>query len=392
MAVTPTTNLAQAQQDAAKARQLNLQARAAVLLNSVEMVQQIFSASFDPTTQNIVNVVPRNVGLVKGFIVKVTGTLTSGHVGTATRTGLGAMNLLQNITFQDLNNNTRHNSPGWHFGLVNSARMGFGYGGAYAPNLPVAYGNNWTVQSAPASIAIDTDAAVSYYYYVPLAYSADDLSGGIYAGVVNSTMNLQLTINKNVIVNAGDAVGAVYSGNNAAGGWKTGANCTITVYQVFLDQLPEINGQPILPPLDLQTIYGLQQTTLTGAVVGQDFPIPYANFRNFMSTVAIFDNGGTFNSGSDVNYFSLQAANTTNIFKFDPNTAALLARYTFMADPPPAVYYFDHRRSPINTNQFGNMNLNLNASTVNANAAVLAGWEMLYNVNQITGAGSLAAS
>lgn len=380
-------------QQAARARQMNLAARGAVLSNSVEMIQQIFSNSYDPTTQTVVNVQPRNVGLIKGFIVKVNASLTTGATGTANRTGMGAMNLLSNIMFQDLNNLTRINTPGWHIGLLNSARMGFGYGGAYAPNLPNGIGNNWTVQSGPSTIAVSTAQALTYYYYVPLAYSADDLSGAIFANVINSQMNLQLTINSNPIINTGDPLNAVYSGNNATTGWTAGNAVTITVYQVFLDQLPQgKNGQYILPPIDLATIYGLQQTALTGLSAGQDFPLPYANFRNFLSTFAIYDNAGTYNVGSDINNFALQAANTTNFWKVDPYTAALMARYTFMADPPPGVYYFDHRRHPVNTTQFGNTQLVVNPISVGGSTAqVLMATEALYAAQQITQAASLAA-
>ena len=386
----------QAAQQAAAARQANLQARALVLQNSLEEIQQIYTMSFNPTSQNILNIQPRNVGLIKGFLIKVTGTLLTGGTGTATRTGYGAMNLLNNITFIDQNNQTRTNTTGYLLGLMNSARLGFGYGGAYAPNLPVAYGNNWSVQTAPATIATTTTAAVSYYYYLPLAYSNTDLSGSIYAGVVTSTLNLQLTVNQNPIINTGDPLNAVYSGNNATGGWNTGNSCTITVYQVFLDQLPRIQTnqglQVVLPPQDLQTIYALQYTSQTGLTVGQDFGIPYANFRNFLSTIAIYDNAGVYNTGSDLNYFSLQAANTQNVWKFDPNTAALFARNIFMADPPPGTYYFDSRSSPINTQVFGNMLLNVNPSAVTTAANIIVGWEMLYSVNQIVNASSLPSS
>lgn len=387
---------AQAANQAAQARQANLQARAIVLQNSLEEIQQIYSSSFAPSAQNILNIQPRNVGLIKGFLIKVTGTLLTGGTGTATRTGFGAANLLSNITFTDQNNYQRTNTTGYHLAFMNSARLGFGYGGAYSPNLPIAYGNNWSVQVAPATIATTTTAAVSYYYYLPLAYSNTDLSGSVYAGVVTSTMNLQLTVNQNPIINTGDPLNAVYSGNNATGGWNTGNSCTVTVFQVFLDQLPRItnNGQTqvILPPQDLQTVYALQYTSQTALTVGQDFGIPYANFRNFLSTIAIYDNAGTFNTGSDINYFSLQAANTQNVWKFDPNTAALFARNIFMADPPPGVYYFDSRSSPINTQVFGNMLLNINPSAVTTGANVIVGWEMLYSVNQIVNASSLPTS
>lgn len=387
-----TTPAPTPQQAAAKARQANLAARAAVLLNSTQMVQRLFSTSLNPTAQNVLNIAPRNVGLITGFIIHVQASFTTGNTGIATRTQFGPANLLSRIMFQDVNNYTRTNTTGYHLSMLNSARLGFGYGGAYNPNLPINYGNNFPVMVTPATIPISTtDSTTSYYYYLPLAYSADDLSGAIYAGVINATMNLQLTINQNPVINAGDPLNAVFSGNNAAnGGWAAGNSCTVTVYQVYLDQLPEVNGVPVLPPLDLATVYAAQYQALPGLVVGQDFPIPYANFRNFLSTFLIYDNAGVFNVGTDVNYVALQAANTTFTLNADPITTALLARPTFMADPPNGVYYLDTRRSPINTQQFGNFQAVVNPSAVTAGASVIACWEMLYNVNQITGAGSLA--
>lgn len=384
-------------QQAAAARQQNLQLRAIVLANAVEMNQQIFSRNFDPTvTQNVI-VNPQNVGLIKGFLVHVTGTVTSAASGTVARTGFGAMNLLTNITFQDLSNNTRINTSGRHLSMLNSARMGFGYGGAYSPNLPNGMGGNtWPVMVAPSTFGTSTDQAVSYYYYVPLAYSADDLTGAIYAAVTSGNMQLQMTINPTPMIASGDPLNAVYTGN--AGTWKTGANVNITVYQIFLDQIPQqqVNGQliPVLPPQDMQTIYMIQETALTGVAVGQDFPLPYANYRNFLSTFITYDNGGVFNSGSDINNIALRSANFTNLFKVDATTQDLFARYTFMGDPPPGVYYLDHRRQPINTIQWGNMQTFINtssAATTNNGTIVLMGTEAFANVNQIVGAASLAA-
>ncbi len=370
---------------------INMQARMAVLANAVEMTQQITSQSVDPAAQSIINVAPRNVGLIKGFIVEVNGTLrnTGGGAG-ATITPFGAANVLSNIQFQDLNNQVRINTPGWHVAMLNSAKQGFGFGGAYAPNLPIGYGNNWTVQSLAGTLADATDAAVRMIYYVPLAYAADDLRGSIYAGVVNATMNLQLTINTAPFTAAGDPTGKVYAG--AAGGWKAATTVTVTVYQVYLDQLPrDTNGNVIVPPLDLNTIYELKQTTITGMTVGNDFPYAYANYRDFLSTFAVYDNAGVLNVGSDVNYWSLVSANFTQLFKITPEIAALNARQTFMADPPRGTYYFDHRRRPINTIQFGNMELNLNASAVTAGASLLVATEAFAEIQTLSGGASLSA-
>lgn len=376
---------------AVNAAVLNAQQRAAVLANAVQMKQIIYSGSVIPAQQNVLNIAPRNVGLIKGFIVEVSGTVTtSADVGGATRTGLGSANIVKQFQYNDLNNYVRINVPGWYIAILNSARQGWGYGGVYANNLPIGYGNNWNVDAGPATIAASTDAAVKMTYYVPLAYSGDDLRGAIYSAVVNATQNLQITINPNPIVgNATDPVGALYqSALGTAGNWKANTPVTVTVYQVYLDQLPIINGGPVLPMMDLNTVYELKQTTLTGVPANQDFPIPYANFRDFLSTTVIFDNAGTFNSGSDVNYWSLTSANFTNLFKVGPNIAALEARQTFMADPPPGIYYFSHRDRPINTISFGNMELNLNASTANAGASVLVGFEAFAQVNQLMGSAS----
>lgn len=370
--------------------QINMQARMTVLANAVEMTQQIASLSVDPSQQNIINIPPRNVGLIKGFIVEVNGTFNNPGGGTANRTELGAYNVLSNVQFQDLNNQVRINTPGWHIGLLNCAKQGFGYGGAYSPNLPANFGNNWTVQSLASTVGTGADAAVRVMYYVPLAYAADDLRGSIYAGVVNATMNLQLTINTTPGVAAGDATNAVWT--DEAVTWKAGTQVTVTVYQVYLDQLPaDGKGGKVLPFLDLNTIYELKQTTLTGMNVGNDYPYPYANYRDFLSTIAVYDNGGTLNVGSDINYWSLVSANFTQLFKITPEIAALQARQTFMADPPKGVYYFDHRRRPINTIQFGNMELNLNASVVNANAALLVATEAFAEIQQLIGGASLSA-
>ena len=151
------------------------------------------------------------------------------------------------------------------------------------------------------------------------------------------------------------------------------------------------NGGPILPMMDLNTIYDLKFTTQTGLAAGQDFPIPYANYRQFLSTTPIFNNGGEFNSGSDVNYWALQAANNTQLKRVSADIAALEARQTFMADPPPGVYYFDHRDKPIDTISFGNMELVLNASEINTGAQVVVGYESFQTPQATAIAGSLPA-
>jgi hypothetical protein len=381
--------------------QANAQARALILATSVDMWQQIFAQAFTPANQSIVNVPIVNVGLIKGFLIKVQGTIHNGDGALAlTRTELGASNVLSAVVFTDLTNTIRIQTTGWHLGLINSAKQPLVFGGAYTPNVPVDYGNNWTVQSAPATIAFGADGVIQFYYYVPLAYSPTDLTGAMFASAINAQASLQLTINTTPCVAAGvDATLAMYSGT-AAGVWKAGTTVTITVWQNYLDQLPRYQTQPanaaygpyIMPQIDLSNIYMLNNTAFSGLVVGQNFNIPYANYRTFLSTCVIYDNAGVLNVGSDINYFALLASNTTQIFNYGPNEAALFARTTFMADPPKGVYYFSHRNAPIQTLNFGNMNLVVNPSAVTAGAGLLVAWESIANVSQVQFAGALPNS
>lgn len=370
-------------------QQVNQLQRNAVIANAIKMKQQIFSATVDPASQNVLNIAPRNVGLLLGFIVEVSGNVTNGATDAADRTIFGNANMVSQFRFDDLNNYTRIQVPGWYMAILNSARQGYGYGGVYGNNIPMDYAVNYNVYAGAAQIAALGTDDLRMQYYIPIAYSSTDLRGAIYAAVVNATMSLQVTINQTPFVGATNPLNAVYSGN-ANGGWTD--NVTVTVYQVYLDQLPRDpkSGAPVLPIMDLNTVYDLKQTTFQGVTADQDFPMAYSNYRSFLSTYAVYDNGGSFNDGSDVNYFSLSSANFTNIWRVTPEIAALDARMTFMSDVPSGTYFFESRDIPINTINFGNMELNLNASTVNASARVLVGYESFALVNQLVGASSLA--
>jgi hypothetical protein len=372
---------------------LNSQYRSIIVGNSVRMTQPIYGNSVNPNNQPTINIPLNNVGLLLGLLVEVSGNVTNAITNTATRTNFGSSNILQNITFTDLNNIQRINTTGYMLAMLNSARQGFGFGGAYAPNLPMNYGNNWAPFAGPATIAPSATGDVRHTYWVPIAYSLGDLRGAIYAAVLNATMNLQLTIASSAqvgVATGADALNAIYIGNDNIA-WT--GNVTVNVTQVYLDQLPTNNQRvPLLPFQDLNTIYDIKYAPQSGMAVNQDFLIPYANQRQFLSTFAVVDNGGTYNVGSDVNWMTIQAANMTQITKVSPNIAALMARQTFMADPPPGVYYFDHRDRPIDTITYGNQALVFNMATVNANAQIIVGYEAFTMVNQLPLASSLPST
>lgn len=373
---------------------MNSAARLLVNRKAIQMRQQIMSTTFtNPGSNTTLTIQPRYVGLIKRFFVECLFTITNTSAHLLSLTNLNVSNFLSNITLTDLSNLQRINTPGWHVHLIQSVKNKAPYGAAATTDSPVKFGNNFSVISAPATIAATSgQTGVGYMIYeIPCAYTDDDLRGAIYAGVVNATMQLQLTINPTPVGDsATDQLSQIYNGPTATG---TLGQCTVNVYQEYMDQLPQGPGGPALPLLDMSTIYELKQTSLTGITTAQDFPIAYANFRDFLSTIAIYDNGGTYNTGSDVTYWALQSANFTNVFKESARMAALDVRKMMFDDMPPGTYYFDHRRKPISTVQYGNMNLVLNPSgTVNAGAQILVAWEDFGLINAVTGAGSLAAS
>lgn len=377
----------------------NDNAQRTVLALARPMVQQFGIMPGVPTTANgalgqTFTQVLQNVGLNTKITIEVSGTIAAAAAETLRATNFGITNILSNIQLTDLSNYQRVNTYGQHIYLLNSLRRQQPWGSAYMTDSPVNMGSTWLINNAPAAVVGAGEIPFRIFYEIPLAYHDFDLRGAIYAQVTSAQWRLQVTVNPNAVVGSGatDTLFNCYQ-SSTAGDVGSLKISSIQVYQHYLDQIPPgPNGMPVLPLLSLAWNYLILNAPQTGILQANDFPVPYANFRTFMSTIAVFDNGGTFNKGSDVNYVGLQVANQTFLEKLDPFMATLRARMLFGDDPPPGVYVFDHRRWPIVTNQFGNTQFVINASQVNANASLQMYYEMLSLQAQAINAGSLAAS
>lgn len=380
----------------ASPQQMNALARSLITGRAIKMTQNIYSNTVNPQTQQQVQIPFRNVGMVLGFWVDLQIAMAANGAGnTYTLTPFGPANVLSQIVMTDLNNNVRIQTTGWHLHFVNTAKKGAPFCVARTNTLyPISYGVNWTTAfQAPASFT-NASGSINMRYWVPCAYSDFDLRGAMYMNVVNATAYLQLQINPSAsafVVAGSDPTNAVYIGTagTPVSGW--GTTCVVNVYQVYYDQLPVAqNGAPVLPLIDLSTIYELKNTAYTGMTSGQDFPIPYSNFRDFLSTFAVWDNGGTLDVGANTQAWKLQSANFTNIFNISANQAAIQARNEIQDDFPAGVYYFPSRNKPISTVQYGNMELVLTPTGgINAGATVLVGYEDFALVNTLVGAASL---
>lgn len=386
-----TKPMTQAEMNAAM-QNANMNNRMAVLQAGVNMTQAIYTSPIANPVGATVNVPIRNVGLLKRLVIEITGTVTQGAAETQTKTKFAGANILSQVVFTDLSNQTRIQTTGWHLHFLASARRAGVYGAALSNDSPVQMGSVYAVNTTPSPVT--TGQNFRWFYEVPISYSDSDLRGAIYMNVVNATANLQFTINPNFfLASTADETQGVYKSSTTDLGLLS--NVVVTVYQNYLDQIPIVqqNGQtqPVLPLLDLAYNYLLNNTNIPALTKSQDNPIQFSNFRGFMSAIAIFDNGG-LTAGTDINYWALQSANYTNIFKYDPFYAALQSRNLLGDDFPAGVYYFDFRGKPLSTIQYGNMQLIMNPSANIATGANMpVGYEALALANQVTNAGSLYA-
>jgi hypothetical protein len=371
--------------------------REAVIRNAIDMWQNVYVNTITTGIPSAINIPLRPVGLVKRLLIELVATVTAG-AQNLTLQNLGPSAFWNPIVFNDLNNQQRVNTPSWHMNAVSTMKRRRVYGAAYTTDTPNGYGNVLSKTFvAPSTINATTAGTIYGYYEVPVTYSDFDLRGAIYANVTNATLYLQLTVNPNLLVASGiDPTQSMYQSGGAAPGVLT--TYTVNIYQNYLDQLPlwqsgQQAGRPMLPMLDLGTAYLLNYSPLGGLANVQDNPQPYANFREFQSSIIYYDNNGVVNAGTDINYFAIQSANFTNILKVDPSTNTMLTRILLGDDMPKGMYYFDHRHKPISTIQYGNMTLVVNPSAVGGAGSILIfAYEATALINLVTGAGALSGT
>jgi hypothetical protein len=390
------------------AAQQNQMATQALLRSAVDRIQVVQGTqTIYPASQPVISFNPINVGLIKRFIVKVTGVITNTGTTTINLTDFGLANLFSNVQYTDLNNYLRINTNSQHLTLVSNAKRRGPMAGTYDANqqyttgglfnrsqmlnVPPAY---WDVFSAPATIATGATGNFSAFFEIPIAYNDSDFRGAVYANVLQAIQQLNLTPNANpVTAGAADDTFSVYSGTTGSAGSIT--SMTVTVYQNYLDQLPVYQGNVLLPAASLSQAYLLLNAPFLGIPQAQDYPISYANQRQFLSTYATYNSTGSAGgrtTGADVNYWGLQAANAVFIWKFDPYTAAMRSREILHGDLPAGCYYFDSRKKAISTSQFGNVQLVLNSIVGGASAKVQVQWEMLAPLNTLVSGASLVSN
>jgi len=370
---------------------MNAANRSLVIQRGVPMLQRIYAetiTNYVAGTAMSRNIPIKNVGLSRRLYVKVNASVTVGAAETQTKTVFGPANIFSNVTFADYSNYQRINTTGWHLHMLATAKNKAVFGSSVTTDTPTGFGSTISIIDSPVSYtAPDT---VQMIYEVPFAYSNDDLTGAVLSNIINANAYLAFTINPNFFVTStANETQAVFQSSTAQLGVLS--SITVEIYQDYIDQLPmDAARNMLLPALDLSNVYGIYNTQILGLAANSDNPVNYTNYRRFLSTIAVYDNAGVLNAGTDINLFKLQAANMTNIFELPPSMISLLATNKIMDQFPLGSYYFDHRAKPIDTMVNGNMQLLFNPSVVtNSTSQLLIGFEYIALLNQVAQAGSI---
>lgn len=362
----------------------------------IQQIAQFTSANYVAGQALPIIINPAPVGIITRFIVRVTASIGIGGAETQTRnSGPGGSAFFSNVLYVDPSNQTRINCSGWYLNMLSSLRRRRFFGAALTTDINNIQGlgaaftaglfaTPSTLTGAPPA---NNSPNFFTYYEIPLAYAPDDLRGSVLAALINATQSLTLTVNPNFFVTSTDTTNiaeAAYQSSSSTLG-KIGY-MTVTVYQEYIDQF----GGMALPQIDLATQYLLQTIGGYAPVANTDLIIPYANFRMFLSTIFRYNNAGTFNVGSDIAYASIRTANASDLEKLDPYTLTLKNREHIGNDLPAGYYTFSHRHKPLFTNQFGNLSLVINCSSVTGAASTItAGYEQLALMNQLPAAGAI---
>lgn len=379
---TPQLNAAQ------MAYAQNQAAKNAILANAVSKKDLLFSSTYNPANTPIPSFVLKQTGLLQGVLLKVVATVANTDGALAGNiTGVGAPNIITNITLTDPSNSQRINTTGMHLYTVDSAKQRTIYGSAFTNDNPGSFGGNFKPISAPATIAHGATGTVVCYYWIPAQYSEDDFRGAIYMGVSSANVTVSFSFNPFVGVAAGaDPTNAVYIGTAN----MSITSAVVTAYQHYWDQIPQNqNGQLMLPVQDMGWMYELKFTPFGLMTAGFDNPLPLTNARNFLSTMLYYNSYPAPAIGTDINYIKLTAANTYDHWKADPLTVALRSRFVLGDDLPPGFYWLESRKRPLATAQYGNLAYYLNPSTANANNYAVCYYEDFAIATLIGGAQSL---
>lgn len=321
----------------------------------------------------------RNVGVITGLEARITASVSITASDTATASPFAPYNLVSQVQTVDYNTTQRVFASGAMLYLLNSTRHG-------APYLSAAQGGINAFPASPAT-GIDTEqvlvpttgTAATMFMNLDIPYAVDpgnDLTGAVLAQTVVGEMFLKLTFAN--AASGNDAYQNVYTAVSSAGS-VTISNIMVEVWQRYIQ--PQ---SAALPLYDLNTVYefaGLYQTSNNIATNGQTF-IDYPNVRSVVGAYyAFIDNDAGTVNGTDINAMTLIANGNTRMREQDPLLVRKHMRMMLGGDVAAGYYYIPHRRNPIQTWIYSQVQELFNWGTVSGSPYLNYAFESTYPLN-----------
>lgn len=349
----------------------NLMARNLLLATGIKMTKRLQPVKADAMGAQL-QVPLLRMGIMTGITLHFTVDMGSVDAGS-TVSPYFPLNFVQGVQYTDFAGVNRTKTSGWELWAAQSLKAGEILGSTAYQAAGTALGafgyQNSNLFTRPDQAAAKPAAGGKVYFslYIPLAYDpASDLTGAVLTQT--NVGEHYVTINL-----ANNTVGAdTWAFPYQVGPAPLGAGgITVEAYQHYIQ--PQSLNAAQLPLIDLSTVYGFEgayQTTANIAA-GQSTYINYPNNRSILSALVTFDNGnsGTPNE-TDVSGVTLLANSNTNFWEMSPRLMREQQRFTSDGDLPSGNYYFPHRRQPILTQLYANVQAKFDIATVAGAGAV----------------------
>lgn len=283
-------------------------------------------------------------------------------------------NFVQNVMYTDFAGVNRTKTNGWSLWAAQGYKAGEVLGSTAYQHNPGAAGfgygyQNSNILTRPDSVEAKPAVAGKVFFslYIPLAYDpSSDLTGAVLTQT--NVGEHYVTINFANALIGDDSYAFPYQEGPAVLG---AAGIEVEAFQHYIQ--PQSLNAAQLPLIDLSTVYGFEggYQAMANIAAGQSTYINYPNNRSILSTLISFDNGGQGTPNeTDVSQVTLLANSNTNFWELSPRLMREQQRFTADGDQPSGVYYFAHRRQPILTQLYANVQAKFDVTEVAADGPV----------------------
>lgn len=362
--------MANAQTAAQAAQQQNSIARQMLLTLGTPMRKNL--GTFGPyNAGDLASIQLTNVGVLTSLDIVVTGEITI--TTAATVSSQAPFNFIRNLNLLDYTNQSRINCNHLALEMLLAARhhrqqgrniLTDQYDGGSASGAA-------SLLTLPTAVVTPTGPNFRIPAHIPVAYdSQSDLRGAILMQTIRGQMNINVQM-----PTAAQLFGTVDDCVYTAGAGSV-ANIYVQVFQNYIMPRGGLNAQTLVPFTDLSTVYEINsqgQSTSDLAAGGVKY-INYPNVRQVLSAVLRYNNGSAtagdaYTYATDVTSIIVNANANTNLREYAGLDLLDRMRTIFGGEILPGSYYLDSRKNPINTQLYGQVQVQFTPKTVNSSSA-----------------------